>query len=120
MNRVFVYGTLKRNFSAHQLMKNAGAQFECEARTSSDYRLYKTKGWFPGLLKKPKVKGEPVTGEVFLIPEENMGPLDRYEGISNGLFRRETIDLEDGTQALAYVFGDPTYVECLMPEGVWE
>lgn len=125
MTRIFVYGTLKRNFSAHELINNGRSQFVAEATTDPRYHLHSIGEMraFPGMVEGD---GEPggVRGEVYEVDDITLGVLDRYECVQQGLFERKEIELEDGTTALAYLFtGD----DCMgmrrgrrIESGVWE
>lgn len=87
--RLFVYGTLKRGCSNHPQM--AGAHFLGLARTPPGYRLYDL-GGYPALVGTPEdVSG--VVGEVWSVDPDGLDRLDRFEGVHEGLYRRETIVL---------------------------
>jgi gamma-glutamylcyclotransferase (GGCT)/AIG2-like uncharacterized protein YtfP len=118
MAKLFVYGTLKRNFSAHRLLKNAPAAFLGEIKTTPHYHLYDV-GSFPGLLFDATQECG-VQGELFEVPEAAFRDLDRYECVNSGLFRREKIELEDGTKAHAYLFNSDTDNAVKIESGLWE
>lgn len=117
--RVFVYGTLKADGHANGLMRDAGAKFICETRTSEDYRLFDV-GGFPGLRRTNGDSPGGVSGEVWDVPPGNFRDLDYYEGIENGLFRKEEIDLFDGSSAMAYIFNRAIDTRRQIKSGVWE
>ena len=101
MSRIFVYGTLKRGFSAHDLMGNSA--FVGEFRTHPRYHLYDV-GSFPTIAETNE-HGNGVLGEVYEVDNKAvMQRLDYYEGVARGLFRKELIDLSDGSQATAYMY----------------
>lgn len=84
---LFVYGTLKRGASNHGLM--AGQQFLGSARTVPGFVLYDL-GGYPGMVQVPGASGF-VTGEVWLVSSACLAALDRFEGIGEGLYRREPV-----------------------------
>lgn len=87
--RLFVYGTLKRGCCNHAQM--AGAQFLGLARTPPGYRLYDL-GGYPALVARPDDPSA-VVGEVWSVDAEVLARLDRFEGVHEGLYRRESIML---------------------------
>ncbi|HEY0968887.1 MAG TPA: gamma-glutamylcyclotransferase family protein [Opitutaceae bacterium] len=89
MKHLFVYGTLKRGCSNHAQM--AGQRFVTEARTIPGYRLFDV-GGFPGLIAWPHDR-DGVTGEIWAVDDAALARLDRFEGVDEGLYRRERIAL---------------------------
>lgn len=89
MIRLFVYGTLKRGCKNHHLI--AGESFVGEARTSPGFRLYHL-GDFPGMVADDG-DTEGVTGEVWAVDELQLARLDAFEGVAEGLYRREPVPL---------------------------
>lgn len=89
MKLLFVYGTLKRGCSNHGQMH--GQRFVAEARTVPGYRLFAV-GGFPGLVAWPHDSGG-VTGEIWAVDSSALARLDRFEGVDEGLYRREPITL---------------------------
>ncbi len=95
MNRVFVYGTLKRDFPNHDAwMKD----YPCigRFRTCDAFPLVVGGKWFsPYLIAEPGV-GVPVFGEVFELNDRGLEDLDRIEGthVPNG-YRRIGIAVDD-------------------------
>lgn len=88
--RVFVYGTLKRGGSNHAFL--AGQTFLGEARTVPGFTLYQLQG-YPGMVASKTPAPESVTGEVWSVDAATLIALDRLEGIAEGLYRRERIQL---------------------------
>ncbi|HYD84303.1 MAG TPA: gamma-glutamylcyclotransferase family protein [Opitutus sp.] len=86
---LFIYGTLKRGCSNHRVL--AGQTFLGEARTAPGYRLYDL-GEYPGMIA---VSGDHqgVSGELWSVTPEILAQLDAFEGIPQGLYRRERIAL---------------------------
>lgn len=87
---IFVYGTLKRGCSNHAMM--AGQTFVADARTQPGYRLFDL-GGYPGLVTSPEDQ-EGVTGEVWSVDDDGLQRLDAFEGVHEGLYRRESIPLQ--------------------------
>lgn len=119
MAKLFVYGTLKRKFHAHSLIKEAPAAFLREATTSENYHLYDV-GSFPGLAEDSEIEGTGVKGELYEISDSAFSGLDRYECVSTGLFRRGTVVLEDGSEAYAYFFNRGFEGSIRIESGTWE
>ena len=86
---LFVYGTLKRGCSNHHYL--AGQRFVGVARTPPGYRLYDL-GGYPGIAVKPDDR-EGVVGEVWSVDDVALRRLDRFEGVHEGLYRREPLRL---------------------------
>jgi gamma-glutamylaminecyclotransferase len=86
---LFVYGTLKRGCSNHRHL--AGQKFVGLARTPPGYRLHDL-GGYPALVAKPDDR-EGVVGEVWSVDEEALRELDLFEGVHEGLYRREPLPL---------------------------
>lgn len=118
MAKIFVYGTLKKGFHAHHLISESPSSFYSEIRTSKNYHLYDV-GSFPGLVFDSSTDGKGVLGELYEIPEAAFKSLDRYECVSTGLFRREVIELEDGTQANTYIFNSDLDNAIKIDDGLW-
>lgn len=117
MSKLFVYGTLKRNHGAHHLLRRYNPTFLGEVKTHSRYHLY-NQGWFPGMIKDESNDGG-VVGELFEVPESCLKATDTYESVDSGLFSRETIELEDGTSAIAYLICNPSKHAKRVDSGIW-
>lgn len=103
---LFVYGTLKRGCSNHAQM--AGQKFVGEARTAPGYRLYDA-GGYPGLVPDASDR-DGVTGEVWSVDVAALQRLDAFEGVAEGLYRREPLPLLApfaDRRIDAYVFAQP-------------
>ena len=94
--RLFVYGTLKRGFAREDLM--AGAVFEGSATTQRGYALHDL-GPYPALVIAAEGT---VSGEIYRVSLQHLERLDHYEGCPD-LYRRQAIELSDGSRAEAYV-----------------
>lgn len=100
---LFVYGTLKRGCCNHGQL--AGQEFIGEARTAPGYRLYDL-GGYPGLVAHAADRAG-VTGEVWAVDAAALRRLDDFEGVAEGLYRRERLPLLPpfaDRQTEAYVF----------------
>lgn len=95
ITRVFVYGTLLRGESAHELM--ADAVFLESAQTEPRWTLVNV-GEYPALVDVGK---SAVHGEIYLVKSALLARLDEYEGAD---FTRRTISLAASKPALAYVW----------------
>jgi gamma-glutamylaminecyclotransferase len=99
---LFVYGTLKRGCCNHGQM--AGQTFVGIARTMPGYRLYDL-GGYPAIVSSPEDR-DGVVGEVWSVDPEGLCKLDTFEGVHEGLYRREPIALQgpfSGQRIDAYV-----------------
>ncbi|MET0262569.1 MAG: gamma-glutamylcyclotransferase family protein [Rariglobus sp.] len=107
MTLLFVYGTLKRGCKNHHHL--AGQTYTGEARTAPGYRLYDL-GDYPGMIVDPSDR-EGVTGELWSVTDAALAHLDDFEGLSDGLYRREAVRLmtsSSETIAQTYVYNrDP-------------
>ena len=89
MTRVFVYGTLKQHGSNHRFL--AGQEYLGEAQTAGGYVLYSI-GDYPGMVRSADV-AHFVAGEVWNVNDACLAQLDALEGIDEGLYARETVEL---------------------------
>lgn len=89
MTRLFVYGTLKRGHRAAARL--ASQRFVGMAQTGPGFVLYALDG-YPGLVREPEAP-EGVTGELWLVDDAGLRDLDAYEGVAEGLYRRESIPI---------------------------
>lgn len=87
---LFVYGTLKRGCSNHHRL--ATECFVDAARTVAGFRLYDL-GGYPGILPCPD-DTDGVVGEVWSVRAATLQQLDEFEGVNEGLYRREPISLQ--------------------------
>ena len=87
---LFVYGTLKRGCSNHAQM--AGQEFVGLARTVAGYTLHDL-GGYPGIAADATDR-HGVVGEVWSVDADALRRLDQFEGVHEGLYRREPIPLQ--------------------------
>ncbi len=108
-SRLFVYGTLRRGFRRHGLLRSLEAQYVGKGSVRAE--LFNL-GHFPGA-QKCKAASSHVVGEVYRLrkPAQAFKTLDRIEDFrptapSPGLFRRETaaVTLQDGERVSAWVY----------------
>lgn len=90
---VFVYGLLKRGFSLHHHLSTA--EFLGEAVTAPDYLLVDCQE-YPGLRHaSSRSEGISVQGELFRVDSAVLSQLDVVEGVDEGLYRREPVQLAE-------------------------
>ncbi len=106
---LFVYGTLKRGCSNHAQL--AGQTFVAPARTLPGFRLHDL-GGYPGLYARPDDR-DGVGGELWSVDDAALAHLDRFEGVHEGLYRRDLIALQPPHDTLAV----HAYFPGLPPEG---
>ena len=87
---LFVYGTLKRGCRNHHRL--AAQRFVGAAHTAAVYLLYDL-GGYPGIVPVSKTN-EGVVGEIWEVDENCLRELDRFEGVDDGLYRRDPINIE--------------------------
>lgn len=114
--RLFVYGTLKKGFRAHDILERQSAVFLKEARTIPQYQLYEI-NWFPGMVIDELTPGG-VRGELYLVTQECLDRLDAYEGAPD-LFRRHEVELDDGSTAISYLFNKEFVGKSRIEDGFW-
>jgi gamma-glutamylcyclotransferase (GGCT)/AIG2-like uncharacterized protein YtfP len=84
---LFVYGTLRSNGAGASLL----ADGELVGEGSVGGVLYDIDGAYPALVLYGTT---PVRGEVWRCPASALLPLDAYEGVAEGLFRRIGVEVE--------------------------
>lgn len=94
---VFVYGTLLRGESNHDLLKNA--EFVGEAQTSPEYDLVNL-GAFPGMVAGGETG---IKGEIFSVNDVTLKALDRLEG-HPVFYRRTMLKLKGFGAVEGYLF----------------
>jgi gamma-glutamylaminecyclotransferase len=94
---VFTYGTLRKGYHNHHFLK--GQTFiGPDALTGTV-----TEKWglpFLNLTGDTKVEGE-----VYDVTPDRMETIDWLEGIDRGLYKKETVTLHSGQEAVVYVEG---------------
>ena len=93
MNRIFVYGTLKRGFPNHLIL--ADARFIGQVRTLEAFPLVVQGPWFtPAMLPEPGA-GHRVWGELWEVDNAKFSELDELENLNRPTgYVRELIMVE--------------------------
>lgn len=87
---LFVYGTLKRGCANHAYL--ADQKFVAAARTVPGFRLFDL-GGYPAIVASETDRFG-VKGEVWEVDAAGLERLDRFEGVHEGLYRRDRVRLE--------------------------
>ena len=109
--KLFVYGTLKRGGSNHDVMVRAGGKFLFEAKTTELRKLIVTH--LPFLCDGHAPDGYQVEGEIFQIPDaRGLDVIDTLEGNGSFYHRRldDFIELDSPNEHVAWVY----YIMCEM------
>lgn len=92
INRVFVYGTLKKGNTIRGIDRFGDAEYVSDAQTiDSQYSMY-TMGAFPAVVLGGQHR---VTGEVWEVSEETFQVLDQIEGFPD-FYTRSVIETTAG------------------------
>lgn len=83
---VFVYGTLKQGHGNHRVISQFDTAELIEERATLQNYSMASLGTYPAIFPD---KGGVVVGEVWSVPTEALGPLDRLEGYPNFYDRTE-------------------------------
>jgi gamma-glutamylcyclotransferase (GGCT)/AIG2-like uncharacterized protein YtfP len=89
---IFVYGTLKRGFSRHSVLKDQ--RYIGIGVTTNQYSMY-AYGGFPALVENSN--GLEIYGELYEVDDNCIQDLDKIEGVDKGLFSRNQINLSNVT-----------------------
>ncbi len=114
-NLVFVYGTLKKGYSNHHLLKNG--KFLGEAKTKYKYALYEKV--YPYVSHNPKVSN--IHGEVYQVDNFTLRKLDILEGHPYE-YKRELIPVILNNKELKawMYFNDKYKGGKLIPQGIYK
>ena len=96
MGLLFVYGTLKSGCRNNHRLDGT---FVRTIRTKPKYKLVNC-GTYPGLVEGQLAIG----GELYEVDDAFLKQLDYFEGVNCGVYIRELVQLEDDTEAFAYVY----------------
>mmetsp|Transcript_6689 Transcript_6689/g.21099 ORF Transcript_6689/g.21099 Transcript_6689/m.21099 type:complete len:162 (-) Transcript_6689:60-545(-) len=98
MQRVFVYGTLKRGFVNYERViapRAAGARYVADATTVDAYPLFVDVYKVPYLVHRPGA-GSRIAGELFEVDDATLAALDVLEGYPDRYDRLKIgVDLDD-------------------------
>lgn len=111
MEKVFVYGSLKKGFQNHSLLKES--KFIGNAEISG-YKMYNL-GYFPGIVESDAKNI--VKGEIYKIDKNVETRLDYLEGIPH-LYRKEYINTEFGV-CIVYVYNRDVSMDEIINSGEW-
>lgn len=112
--KVFVYGTLKKGFPNHWLMKDINAKFIGENKSSlRKYSLFNY-GHIPFLsyAHHPDETPFKILGEVYEVEYRHLASLDAFE---SG-YTRDIIHLEDSSMAFVYLCRSRFKSNRIMPD----
>lgn len=107
VNRVFVYGTLKKGFYFHNEYLGGDKSNPCgTAKTTKDFSLY-TDG-MPHMIREPSETG--VKGELYEVDNDVLKRLDDLEG-HPVVYYRDIIEVfdEKGDKILAWAYLRPIH-----------
>ena len=119
-NLVFVYGTLKKGYSNHQLLKQA--ELECKGTING---IMLNLGAFPAIINGRAT----VFGEMYRVTPEILAFLDRLEGHPHFYERKlvDVLDLEELHETSAWCYflskGAQEYYQEVCPvikNGIWD
>jgi gamma-glutamylcyclotransferase (GGCT)/AIG2-like uncharacterized protein YtfP len=120
---LFVYGTLKRGGKSYKrLRKHDGVDFRSSGRIRAElYRLQDKE--YPGAVLT-SAPDRFVKGDLFVLqdPQKTLRDLDEFEGVDEGLFRRELVDVwSQGrrVKAWVYLYARPLAAAEVIPTGVY-
>lgn len=115
-DKVFVYGTLKKGFGNHRLLKDA--EFICEDMTKPLYTMYSL-GGFPAIQQGGDTS---IIGEVYKIDKDTLAHLDVLEGYKAGrdcnMYERRITVTKQGHKCFIYEMDEP-YSKELVENGEW-
>ena len=117
MHRIFVYGTLKKNFHNHSLLKDS--EFLGPAKTKLEEYTMVSLGEFPGIVLSGSTS---ISGEVYLIDDTVFKKLDYLEGYPDFYNRKRIIvkgksDLE---MSVWIYYLDKSFLDNpVISDGIW-
>jgi gamma-glutamylcyclotransferase (GGCT)/AIG2-like uncharacterized protein YtfP len=104
--KVFVYGTLKRDYWNWKRYLRDRADFVAEGTTQEKFTMVEL--GFPMVFPDPN--GHPVRGEIFDVDQWTLQHLDRLEGEGRMYFRRlQLIDAADGQVEMCMMYVGAPY-----------
>jgi gamma-glutamylcyclotransferase (GGCT)/AIG2-like uncharacterized protein YtfP len=112
LQRLFVYGTLKKGQNNHHFLKHSNFETSDVIEKTDMYDL----GGFPGVVKgKNKVHVES-----YIVNEKTLQEIDRLEGHPY-FYNRQIIRSSSGKKGWIYIFLRDKYLkkENLLTNGIW-
>lgn len=100
-DKVFVYGTLKENYSLNGVMNSCGSK-KLKVAKVPGFTLVEL-GWFPGAVKN---ENSYIEGEVWSTSPELLNRLDMIEGVNSGLYTRELVETDEKEKVWIYLYGN--------------
>lgn len=111
---LFVYGTLKRNFHNHYLLKTS--QYLGTGHTKNKYAMYATS--IPFVVKSEQVSN--IYGELYVVNDKTLKQLDRLEGHPTWYCREEIQIITEAKQTInAWLYFYPQATGTLNTTGVY-
>lgn len=111
--QVFVYGTLKKGFPAHSLLKDS--KFITKYITSNEFSMYDM-GYYPAVTHGGNTA---ITGEIYDVNAEILKEIDRYEGHPKH-FRRVKLPYTLYNKPIyIYLYQYKFYNRKPMDKGIW-
>lgn len=120
MNRVLVYGTLRKGQGNHRVMEYAGGKF-IRSLNICGFRMHTLWGGYPGVVRTDDA-GDWLTCELYEV--ESMDNLDYLEGYNprspgRGLYNRQQIDI-DGEPTWIYTYNHDVTGEVINDWNTWK
>lgn len=112
MTKVFVYGTLRKGFSNHDIIKEGNNKFLNKDETIDKYLMLDT-GGFPAVIKN--IPYHNIVGELYEVDNETFESIDKLESNGN-LFQREKVILKSDNEAWMYFYLPENFVRSFLME----
>lgn len=112
MNKIFVYGSLRKHGGLHGAVKNTN--YLGKFNTRPEYNLYSL-GAFPALVKNGKTS---IVGELYEVNEEVLRTLDMIEGHPD-FYCRTPITLDNGESCEVYLLPNAPNGCPIVDSGDW-
>ena len=113
MDKVFVYGTLKKSNEIRGLDKITGCEFINEAQTIDKTYNMIDLGYFPAVLCQGSYN---IKGEVWNVDQDALHALDIIEGYPD-FYSRKKINTTEGVAWIYYFKEDTKKHNYIMPKG---
>lgn len=101
MKLLFTYGTLKRGFPLHEVLK--GQRYIGIARTAPNYTIHQYSS-YPAMIAEEN--GNHVYGELYEVNDDCLREVDAVEGCDRGLFERKIVNLDEITLCCLPMFNE--------------